>query len=132
MGKGLPWWLSVKESTCNARDAGDPCNPWVGKILWRRKWQPIPVFLPGKSRGQRSLVGYSPQGCNQSDTTEHARICSIIVETSRTPGHDFPLQCKSNPRSFQQTRFPGGLIFHQLAPVHLRLPSLSRGFHFGQ
>ena len=37
-------------------------NPWFGKILWRRKWQPIPVFLPGKSYGQRSLAGYSPWG----------------------------------------------------------------------
>ena len=35
-------------------------NPWVGKIPWRRAWQPILVFLPGKSHGQRSLVGYSP------------------------------------------------------------------------
>ena len=35
-------------------------DPWVGKIPWRRKWQPIPVFLPGKSCGQRSLLGYSP------------------------------------------------------------------------
>ena len=37
-------------------------NPWVGKIPWRRKWQPTPVFLPGKSHGQRSLMGYSPGG----------------------------------------------------------------------
>ena len=35
-------------------------DPWVEKILWRRKWQPTPVFLPGKSHGQRSLGGYSP------------------------------------------------------------------------
>ena len=34
--------------------------PWVGKIPWRRKWQPIPVFLLGKSHGQRNLVGYNP------------------------------------------------------------------------
>ena len=33
-------------------------DPWVGKIPWKRKWQPIPVFLPGKSIGQKSLVGY--------------------------------------------------------------------------
>ena len=42
----------------------------VGKTTWRRKWQPTPVFLPGESHGQRSLVGYSPRGCkeyNQSD-----------------------------------------------------------------
>ena len=35
-------------------------NPWVEKICWRRAWQPAPVFLPGKSDGQKSLVGYSP------------------------------------------------------------------------
>ena len=41
----------------------------VGKILWRRKWQPTPVFLPGKFHGQRSLAGYSPWGYEESDTT---------------------------------------------------------------
>ena len=35
-------------------------DSWVGKILWSRKWQPVPVFLPGKFHGQRSLAGYSP------------------------------------------------------------------------
>ena len=35
-------------------------GPWVGKVPWRRKWQPTPALLPGKSRGQRSLGGYSP------------------------------------------------------------------------
>ena len=45
-------------------------DPWVGKIPWRRKWQPTPVFLPGEAHGQRSLVGYSPQGRKDSDTTE--------------------------------------------------------------
>ena len=45
-------------------------DPWVGKIPWRRKWQPTPVFLPGESHGGRSLVGYSPWGRKESDTTE--------------------------------------------------------------
>ena len=45
-------------------------NPWVGKIPSRRKWQPTPVFLLGKSHGQRSLAGCGPQGCKESDTTE--------------------------------------------------------------
>ena len=40
-------------------------SPWVGKIPWRRKWQSIPVFLPGKSHRQRSLVGYSPWPCER-------------------------------------------------------------------
>ena len=45
--------------------------------VWRRKWQPTPVLLPGKSHGLRSLVGYSPWGCKESDTTErlHFTFC---------------------------------------------------------
>ena len=57
---GLPWWLSGKESTCQCRRCG--FDPWSRKIPWRRKWQPTPVFLPGKSHGQRILVGYSLWG----------------------------------------------------------------------
>ena len=45
-------------------------DPWVWKIPWRRKWQSTPVLLPGKSHGQRILIGYSPWGCKESDTTE--------------------------------------------------------------
>ena len=45
-------------------------NSWVRKIPWRRKWKPTLVFLPGESHGQRTLVGYSPWGCKESDTTE--------------------------------------------------------------
>ena len=53
----------VKNPPANARRlGGHGFDPWVKKMLWRRKWQPTPVFLPGKSHGQRSLVGYSPRG----------------------------------------------------------------------
>ena len=45
-------------------------NPWVRKISWRRKWQPIPVPLPGEANGWRSLAGYHPRGRKESDTTE--------------------------------------------------------------
>ena len=45
---------------------------WDGEIPWRREWQSIPVFLPGKFHGQRSLGGYSPWGHKKSDTTEHS------------------------------------------------------------
>ena len=41
-------------------------DPWVGKISWRWAWQPTPVFLPGESHGQRSLVGYSPRSRKES------------------------------------------------------------------
>jgi len=65
---GLSWWLCCKESAFNARDhlhcRRRGLDPWIRKILWRRKWQLISVFLPGKSHGQRSLKGcYSPCGC---------------------------------------------------------------------
>ena len=54
--------------TCQCRRCR--LHPWVKKILWRRKWQPTPVFLPGKSHGQRNLAGYSPQGGKELDMTE--------------------------------------------------------------
>ena len=64
---GLPGG-SVEESTCQCRR--QDFDPWLRNILWRRKWPPIPVFLPGKSHGQRSLAGYSPWGGEESDATE--------------------------------------------------------------
>ena len=57
----------VKNPLANARDVRDP---WVRKIPGRRAWQPTPVFLPGKSHGQRSLVGHSPCGHEEWDMTE--------------------------------------------------------------
>ena len=60
---GLSWWLSGKETACQCRRHG--FDPWVGKILWSRKWWLTPVFLPGKSHRERSLAGYSPWGCKR-------------------------------------------------------------------
>ena len=66
----IPRWLSGKEPTCQCkRYRRCRFDPWVGKISWRGKWQPTAVFLPGKSRGQRTLVGYSPWGPKEWDTT---------------------------------------------------------------
>ena len=59
--------LEAKNPPANAEDIRDP---WVGKIPFRRAWQPTPVLLPGESHGQRSLVGYRPLGRKESDTTE--------------------------------------------------------------
>ena len=58
---GFSQWLSGKQSACNARTAGDKgFIPGLRRFPWRRKWQLIPVFLPGKFHGQRNLAGYSP------------------------------------------------------------------------
>ena len=54
----FPGGSEVKKLPANAGD-------WVGKIPWSRKWQPTPVFLPGESHGQGSLVHYSPRGCKR-------------------------------------------------------------------
>ena len=62
--------LVVKNLSASARDINTWFDPWVRKIPWRRTWQPIPVFLPGESHGQRSLEGYSPWGRKESDMTE--------------------------------------------------------------
>ena len=66
---GFPCGASDQESTCNA---GKRCgfDPWTRKIPWRRAWQPTPVFMPGESHGQRSLVGYGLWGCKESDTNK--------------------------------------------------------------
>ena len=69
----FPRRLSGKESAYQCkRHRRCTFGPWVGKIPWRRKWQPTPVFLPGQSHGLRSLVSYIPWGHKESDMTEHA------------------------------------------------------------
>ena len=68
---GLSRWHCGKESGCQCwRCKRRGFDPWVGKIPWRRAWQPTPVLLPGESHGQRSLLGYSPWGHKQSDLSE--------------------------------------------------------------
>ena len=77
LSEGLPRWLRSNESACQCRRyRRHRFDPWVGKIPWRRKWQPTPVFLPGKLHGQRSLTGYS-HGFAESDTTVHVHACSV-------------------------------------------------------
>ena len=68
VGVDFPGGSDGKASACNAGDPG--FDSWVGKISWSRKWQPTPVFLPGKSLGWRSLEGYSPWGRKMFDMTE--------------------------------------------------------------
>ena len=72
---GLPWWLRGLSFCLHCGRPG--FDPWVGKIPWWRQWHPTPVFLPGKSHGWRSLVGYSPWGCKASDMTEQLHFTSL-------------------------------------------------------
>ena len=72
---GFPGDSNGKVSVCNVGDLG---SIRVGKIPWRRKWQPTPVLLPRKFHRLRSLVGYSLWGCKESDTTEQLHFTSYI------------------------------------------------------
>ena len=71
----------VKKSTCNAGDSGDVDSISVGKISWRRKPRPAPVFLPEKFHGQRSLTGYGPWDRRESGMTER------LTTQSRASSH---------------------------------------------
>ena len=101
---------------------------FIRKIPWRRKWQPTPVFLPGKSNGQRRMMGYSPWGCKEWDTTEHIQthrqfqslkkldslfIICLILESSYSLCMSFFISIKGKqgserecPGAFQNCNMP--------------------------
>ena len=105
------WWFPGGSEGSVCLQCGTPeLAPWVGKIPWRRKWQLTPVFLPGESHGWRSLVGYSPWGCKESDTTEqlHFHFLSPMLLNH----HSYPL--KSH-------------LLHKPSKIHLKTsPALSQ------
>ena len=83
-------------------------DPWVKKIPWRRKWQPTPVFLPGKSHGQRSLVGYSSWGhkrVRRDLATKH-----FVVRGYFKPWEMFLIQMK-RPKLVSVCCAPTGISF---------------------
>ena len=67
---------------------------WVGKILWRRKRQPTPVFLPGKSHGQRSLAGYTANGVAKS----RIQLSNYTQETKSSPENKFSILSATAPK----------------------------------
>ena len=73
LGEGIGYPLQYSWASLVSQMVNNPhamWENWVGKIPWKRAWQPTPVFLPGESHRQRSLTAYSPWGCKESDTTE--------------------------------------------------------------
>ena len=65
---------------------------------WRRRWHPTPVLLPGKPHGWRSLVGYSPWGCEESDTTERLHFHFSLSCIGEGNGNPLQCSCLENPR----------------------------------
>ena len=72
----------IKNLPAKAGDTRDACSfdPWVGKSPWSRKWQDTPIFLPGKSYGQRGLEGYSLWGHKESDMAEHTHTTHTYTQ----------------------------------------------------
>ena len=103
---GLSWWLSGKESACQFRR--HKFDPWSEKIphsispcvltIRRRQWHPTPVLLPGESHGWRSLVGCSPWGHQESDTTEWLHVHSSLSCIGEGNGNPLQCSCLENPR----------------------------------
>ena len=76
MGGGA-WWAAVHGVAKSLTRLSDFTFTF-SFMHWRRKWQPTPVVLPGESHGQRSLVGYSPWGCKELDTTEQLTLKELL------------------------------------------------------
>ena len=90
--------LMVKNPPANTGDMRLGFSPWVGKIPRGRAWKPPPVFLPAESYGQRNLMGCSPKGCTESDTTEmtyHAHTWLLSLYKSRVK------QLRGRPQSLR-------------------------------
>ena len=80
---GLPRWLSGKESSCQyRRKRSYRFNPWVRKIPWKRKWQPTPVFLPGKFHEPEELGGLQFMGLQRVKCVVSTAFAFVSVFTS--------------------------------------------------
>ena len=102
------WWHNGKESACQCRKhKRHGFNPWVREIPWSGKRQPIPMFLPGKFHGQRSLAGYSPWGRKESDTAK--RLSTPCITSPLTSEKSLTVRHLPRPRG--RYKFSKILIF---------------------
>ena len=90
-------------------------DPWAGKIPWKRKWEPTPIFLPGKSHRQRSLEGYSPWG---SQRVGH-NLANLVTKQQQNTGAEGSMTC---PKTHTTSRYRAG--------VRLELRFLSSNSNF--
>ena len=110
-GGGFPCGSEVKASACNMGDLGQ--IPALGRFPWRRKWQPTQVPLPGKSHGERSLVGCSPWGCKELDMTQqlinnnNINLVTSIMFTFSFKNYLFPPFSLEQPKIKHPSEPPG-------------------------
>ena len=95
-------WVPVEEFTTSPlfalRNWSNNRNRVSSQFLWRRQWHPTPVLLPGKSHGWRSLVGCSPWGLEESDTTELLHFHFSLPCIGEGNGNPLQCSCLENPR----------------------------------
>jgi len=94
----FPGFTSGKEPACQYRRLSHRLSPWVGKIPWRRAWQPTPVFLPGESHGQRNLGSQRVR-----DDWSNLAHMHIILDSTSSCGAVFSLSSSSSPSSWGWT-----------------------------
>ena len=127
---GFPGSASGKEPACQCpRCKRCRFDPWVGKIPWRRTWQPTPVFLPGESHGQRTLAGYSTWCHKESDTTEasqHTRMHAMSQAPESQMGQFTPHSTEA-----QRPGRQGGRLQQWEARRMLMFPTEARGAGHG-
>ena len=136
--------LKRLSSSSSSQCMGCGFDLWIRTIPWRRKWQPTPVFLPGKSHGQRSLAGYSPRGHKESDTTEplnnntyftvlqEGSDESVCIKLKRAPGQAGSPEWRSASLIIPTTLGPGPhpcRLLGAWSPSHFLFP---HSFHGGQ
>ena len=116
-GWGFSGGASCKEPACQYRRC-KRCgfDPWVGKIPWRRAWQPTPVLLPRESDGQRSLAGYSPQdrkrvghGWSYLASTSHTCGTAAVQLTKTAAAAGSRMDCQTRHIWLQTTEIPNSL-----------------------
>ena len=124
---GFPDGSAVKNPPECRRRRRHRFDPWVRKIPWRWKWQPTPVFLPGKSHGQRILTGCSSRGCRESDMAE------LLSRHKRAVLEGFPwwLSGKEPTCQYRRLRFDssvGKILWErECQPPAVFLPGKSQG-----
>ena len=103
------------QGTCKRRGL----HTWVGKIPWRRAWQSTPVSLPGESHGQRSLAGYNPQSCTESDTAEATEHACMYYQKGIHFSSKLKSRLESSPVSTprQHPRYSAALLYLPIVMV---------------
>ena len=112
---GFPGSSDGKESACNAGDLGS--IPGLGRFPWRREGWPTTVFLPGESCGQRSLTGYSPWSCKESNPTEQLTLLFLSSVQLSSVIQSCPTLC--NPMDHSTPGFPVHYQHLELMKTHV-------------